>query len=213
MSYKDNVIRTHLEMAWSRNRQGDYGRWWENGKPSKRALQDKLLRYSRLAGKNLHDYFDGNFDMVKLGVGFGWASKRTKAKLIERGQPDVGRKPRKVDRRIKNIVMLLMWLPNAVQRLKIVPTLPEGGFNASDAHTVIYLTNHKKGMLKFLDVDGSPLIDIPFVQDKTKTEDELVAAWDGLKRTAYKGNIVPFVRKRMWKTVDPTPTNQETPSV
>lgn len=131
----------------------EYGHRQKN---SKAALQQKLMKYARRAGHNYLTAFEDRSVLKDQDLLIGWAGKKLKAKMRELNRVHIGRKRRKVSRKVFKNMMLYLSLRDVILDRKMMPT---SELLAADMtmHELVQITlcrNGAKGNLQFVDAEG-----------------------------------------------------------
>jgi hypothetical protein len=150
-------------------------------KRSKAEFQNKLMKYARRAGFNPLTAFDHNA-LKESDLLIGWAGKKLKTKMREKGTIHLGRKAKKVSRRVFKNTMLYFTLRDTILNRKLMPV---GELLAEEMtiHELVQITfcrNGKKGNMQLLDAEGKYRT-IHWQEVESATQADILTAWAPLQ--------------------------------
>jgi hypothetical protein len=151
-------------------------------KRSKAEFQQKLMKYARRAGHNYLTAFEDRSVLKDQDLLIGWAGKKLKAKMRELNRVHIGRKRRKISRKIYKNTMVYFNLRDIVLDRKMMPVgemIPEDLL----IHELVQITlcrNGKKGSMQFLDAEGKYRT-VQWQEMESATQADVLLAWAPLR--------------------------------
>lgn len=180
MNYMDRVELTRRQLWRGVLRQElDYG---FRQKKSKALFQAKLMKFAKRAGYNHMTAFNDRGTLREQDLCIGWAGKKLKNKMREKNTIHLGRKGKKVSRRVFKNTMLYFTLRDTILNRKLMPV---GELLAEEMtiHELVQITfcrNGKKGNMQLLDAEGKYRT-IQWQEVESATQADILTAWAPLQ--------------------------------
>lgn len=166
-------------------------------KLSKALFNQKLMKYAQRAGYNYNTIFD-NAPLHPHDLLIGWAGKKLKNQMREKGRIHIGRKRRPVHRTVLKSIIHYMSLAHRFTIFQCVPAVELEPVTIQDLKQIIDCRNGNTGSLQFLDSNLNVVHKIQYVRDKTVPEAEIINRWANLTiprtRPGNEGDIRPLFR-------------------
>lgn len=177
-----NNVELYRRQLWRGTLRQDVGYPFGHQRSSKLALQGKLMKYAKRAGMNYNDVFHNRERLNDHDFLIGWAGKKLKAKMREKNCIHLGRKRKKITRKVFKNTMLYFSLRDMILNQHLMPVgemLPEF-LTIHELVQINYLRNGKKGSLQLLDAEGKWRT-VHFEENKAATQADILLAWAPLQ--------------------------------
>lgn len=195
-TYVDNVELYRRQLWRGVLRQGH--KYPHYQKPSKQRFNEKLMKYAARAGFAYIDYFSADV-LQEKDLLIGWAGKKLKDQMREKGRVHFGRKYRPVRRTVLKSVIHHMSLANRLTHFKFIPAEPLEPWTVHDLNQIIDCQNGNKGQLQFIDSKMNTIRTIAYVRDESLDESAIIPLWSNISvprsRPDAQGRVRPLFRR------------------